>query len=89
MCTAIDKKFFYQPSVLQALEAGYIPVRINGGDSNDAQIASLMKQFNVVGFPTILIVDPTNEQILKRWASDLYDYSVAELITELEHKEFN
>ncbi len=83
LCTAIDKKFFQQPTVITVLDEHYIPVRIDGGDSTDATTARLIKQFNIIGFPTIIIADPTDERMLKTWGSELYDYSVEQFIEEL------
>lgn len=78
MCTAIDKKFFRNSEIITTLEQSYIPVHIDGSDTVDQIIPDLVKKFSIVGFPTILIIDPIDEVILKKWASDLYDYSIDE-----------
>ncbi len=83
LCTAIDKKFFQQPNVITVLDKHYIPVRIDGGDSTDATTARLIKQFNIIGFPTIVIADPADDRMIKTWGSELYDYSVKQFIEEL------
>ncbi|MEX0849217.1 MAG: cytochrome c biogenesis protein CcdA [Candidatus Dependentiae bacterium] len=78
MCTAIDKKFFRNSEIINTLEQAYIPVHIDGSDTVDPTIPDLVKKFSIVGFPTILIIDPIDEVVLKKWASDLYDYSIDE-----------
>lgn len=75
MCTAIEKKFFYRPEVKDIFKEHYVTVRIDGSD-NSTRAQELLKQFKVMGFPTLLIVNPHDETIIKRWATDLYDYSV-------------
>lgn len=82
MCVAIDKKFFYNPIITSILQKQYVTVSIDGADKSDKS-DELLKKFKVVGFPTILIVNPHDEAIIKRWASDLYDYSVEKLAEEL------
>lgn len=84
MCTAIEKKFFYHPEITSIFQDHYITVRIDGGD-NAHRSQELLKQFKVMGFPTLLIVNPHDESIIKRWATDLYDYSVKQFADELRH----
>ncbi len=83
LCTAIDKKFLQQQPTIAVLDSYYIPVRIDGGDSTNPTTARLIKQFNIIGFPTIIIVDPAEEQVITTWGSELYDYSMKEFIEEL------
>jgi thiol:disulfide interchange protein DsbD len=84
MCTAIEKKFFYRPEITGILKERYITVRIDGTDSTDRS-QELLKQFKVMGFPTILIVNPHDDTIVKRWATDLYDYSVEQFADVLRN----
>lgn len=76
MCTAIDKKFFRHATIIKTLEHAYIPVHIDGSDTTDPVIHDLVQKFSIVGFPTIILIDPIDEIAIKKWASELYDYSI-------------
>lgn len=82
MCTAIDKKFFKQNNIIELLKEHYVPVIIDGSETTST-VESFVKRFNVIGFPTILVINPQDNAVIKRWSSDLYNYSVEQLITEL------
>lgn len=81
ICKAIDRKHFSKPKVLQALSK-YVTVKIEDIEKN-AQTKALQKQFRIMGAPTILIVDPETQKVIKRWGSDLYDLSNEEFIKRL------
>lgn len=83
LCKAIDKKFFKQTDVIAALDKKYVPVLIDGDDDTNPITAELIKKFNIIGFPTILVVQPDTEQIIKKWEGELYNYTVEEFIQEL------
>ncbi len=76
MCTAIDKKFFRNADIIKTLEQSYVPVHIDGSDTTDPVIQDVVQKFNIVGFPTIILIDPIDEVAIKTWASELYDYSI-------------
>lgn len=82
MCTAIDKKFFHHNKVTDVMQQRYVPVIIDGSQETDT-VRELIRTFAVIGFPTILVVDPHTQSIKKSWASDLYNYTIDALITEL------
>lgn len=84
MCTAIDNKFFKHPEIITVLEQSYIPVKIDGSRTDSSLIMSLVEKYGIVGFPTILIIEPKHEVIIAKWASDLYDLSVREFKDILE-----
>jgi len=79
MCKAIDASMFQDETVINTLK-NCVAVKIDGSDSNNSD---LIKQYNVIGFPTILLVDAHNESILKQWGSQLYDTPCADFIKEL------
>lgn len=78
MCKAIDKKIFKQAAVAQALDSKVVFVKING---NKGENQELLHSYNVHGFPTILVINPENEQIIHQWTGDLYNLTAQEFIT--------
>jgi thioredoxin:protein disulfide reductase len=82
ICTAIDKTLFSSESVQNAIEKVAVPVKIDGSLSANSEI---IKHYKVLGFPTILLIDPKTEQIIKQWGPELYDTSAEQFIQEIEN----
>ena len=82
ICTAIEGKFFCEKSVCSAV-GNCIPVQINGADSSIEAHEKLKKQYNIIGAPTLLLIDPKTGQELARWGSELYDATVDAFVEQL------
>jgi len=83
ICKAIDKKFFTNENVLNALQAAYVPVKINGADDTNQSTVDLQERYTIMGAPTLLIIDPETGNEIRRWGSELYDYTVDDFAQEL------
>jgi thiol:disulfide interchange protein len=70
ICTAVDKTLLKDTKVRAAL-GKTIPTKLELV-MTDSVITKLKDQFAIVGLPTFLLVDPTNERIIKRWGGELY-----------------
>jgi len=84
MCTAIDNKQFTNNRVRSTLKQSFVPIKINGALIND-DVAYIKQHYTIHGFPTILIIDPRSETVIKRWESDLYDVDPEEFAQELKN----
>jgi thiol:disulfide interchange protein DsbD len=82
LCAAIDKSLLHHQAVQCAL-ARYITVKIDGSRENDA-IVTLKTKYQVLGFPTFLLIDPTDDTLITRWAGELYERSPEDFARELE-----
>lgn len=83
ICKAIDNKMFHNKDVLQTLEK-CILLKINGADTSTNACSILHQKYQVVGFPTILLVHQQTEELLARWGGELYDQTPEEFIVQLE-----
>lgn len=83
ICKAIDRTLLQRKKVRTALKK-FINLKIDGSDNSDETFEGLRKKYEVVGFPTFLLIDPENGDLLARWGSELYDYSEADFVNELE-----
>lgn len=72
ICKAIDKKILQHADFTQVLQE-VIPVKIENAGSSDVQVQEMQKQFNVVGVPTMLLIDAQTNREIKRWGPELYD----------------
>lgn len=80
ICRAIDASLFSDTSVLAALKENTIPVKIDGSLAHNDVI---MKQFHVLGFPTILLINPETEEVIRKWGPELYGINPHEFINHL------
>lgn len=81
ICKAIEKKIFAQKAVQKALQEVSIPVKIDGSATDNQ---ALMTQFHIIGFPTILLVDPNTERVRTQWGPELYNATPEDFITQLQ-----
>lgn len=70
ICHALDETLFKHEAVIEAL-AQCVPLKVNGSEANHPVCCN--KAYNVIGFPTILVVDPATCNVIKRWGAELYD----------------
>lgn len=72
-CQALDKNFFCHPLILDELPHLVIPVKIDCTTLSNGDCANVKKKFAVIGFPTIILVNPEDEMVIQKWGSDLSD----------------
>jgi len=83
LCKAIDKHVFGDMEVRKQL-AELVPVKVDATDPKSEPYISLKNKYKIIGVPTILIINPKNGELLKRWEGELYDIPKAEVIAELK-----
>lgn len=81
ICKAIDKTLLSQENVRTAIEKIAVPVKIDGAASHNAVV---IKQFKVLGFPTILLINPESQEVIKQWGPELYGSTPEQFINELD-----
>ncbi len=83
MCKAIDKKVFKNQN-FYAQTADFVTfVKIDATSSNNKDYAQLKEQYKVYAQPTLLLIDPTTQTILKKWTTEPYNMSIEEFIHEI------
>ena len=82
ICKAIDKTLFATTQVREAIKTSTIPAKIDGSDPANA---ALIKQFKVIGFPTVLLINPETQEIIKQWGPELYGIKESDFIAQLEN----
>ena len=83
ICKAIDKLVLSNKDVKKALSK-FIRVKIDATDGCNKEYSELQRKFNIIGVPTLLLVDPKNENVLQRWDSRVYSQSRQSFIDELD-----
>ena len=80
-CTALGKRFESIPSITTTLDIFVLGV-VDCTQQTDT-VKAFMKQFDIKGLPTVLIIDPTNELVIKRFGSELLEQTDEQLIETL------
>lgn len=83
LCKAIDKKVL-TPETLEACQEYCVFVKVDAADESHAVHAPLLKKHNVMGAPTLLLIDQENEEEITRWGGELYQKSGKEFTEALK-----
>lgn len=83
-CKSLEKHFFGQKAIAQELPKLVVPVKIDCTDSKSIECMGACKKFAIVGFPTIVLVNPHDETVIRKWDSRLRDKDVHEFIAEIK-----
>ncbi len=83
VCLAINKTVLTKANIAHEL-AGFAMLKVDGTHAHHQPYARLQQKFTITGFPTFLIVDPTNEQIVAKFGGEIYDMSEEALIALLQ-----
>lgn len=70
MCGLLDKEILQHPDVAPIFDA-VVTVKIDGSSSKNIQYRELLTQFKLHGIPQLLLIDPTSENVIQSWSSEL------------------
>lgn len=82
ICKAIDKTLLSDKKVRAALSM-FVNLKLNGSTCSESAFNGLCKKYNVVGFPTFLLIDAQTGDLLARWGSELYETPAQQFIAQL------
>lgn len=85
MCKAIDKKVFHNELFCTQADSMITFVKIDATHSNNPEYVQLKEQYKVYAQPTILIIDPTTQTILKKWTTEPYNMKIEEFIDQIKN----
>jgi thiol:disulfide interchange protein DsbD len=83
MCKAIDKKVFENQNFAKQLEESVDFVKIDATQSDNPDYVYTKELYKVYAQPTIIVVDPKTETIVKRWTSEPYSMNIQDFITTI------
>jgi thiol:disulfide interchange protein DsbD len=81
-CTEVENQLLRDPYIVQKLR-DVLLVKIDCTNPHAPHCASVQKEFNIIGFPAVLLIDPETETVMKRWGSELLNMSADEFIDEI------
>lgn len=74
ICSAIEKNVLSKTVACHALDQ-FVLVKLDVSNTSDTHIKAMQEQYKVVGVPTYLLIDPTDERLIQRWGGELYSMS--------------
>lgn len=80
ICKAINNSLLKNSLVIDTVSNSVVPLNVNGTDESTQTYQTMKNKFNVVGFPTFLLIDPKEEKILRKWNSELYHVKAEDFI---------
>lgn len=83
ICKAIDKKIFHKDVVHESLKDHFIFVKVDCTSSSNKEANDLKEQFKVYAQPAILIVNPDNQTIIKKWSSEPYSMTPEKFVAAM------
>jgi thioredoxin:protein disulfide reductase len=83
MCKAIDKKVFHNELFCTQTQKFVTFVKIDATHSNNPQYLELREQYKVYAQPTILLIDPATQIVLKKWTTEPYNMKIEDFIEEI------
>lgn len=85
ICKAIDKKVFHNDVFNATLSNQITFLKVDATHGNNPDYVQLREQYKVYAQPTILLIDPATETVLKKWTSEPYSLSIEEFIKEIQN----
>ena len=85
MCKAIDKKVFHNDTFIKALSEDISFLKIDATHDNNPDYVLLKEKYKVSVQPTILLIDPTTETIIKKWTSEPYSMPIENFIAQIQN----
>lgn len=82
LCHELEKNIL-KSSALDQILGFVVPVTIDCTNLNAEPCATLQKQYTIVGLPTLLLVDPEDGHVIRRWGSELLDVSPCDFAEEI------
>lgn len=84
ICKAIDKKLFKKDRVYQALQDKIMFVKVDCTSNANNESNMLKTTFKVFAQPAILLVNPSTQEIIKKWSSEPYSMTPEEFVATVE-----
>jgi thiol:disulfide interchange protein DsbD len=83
LCKQLENTFFRLPAITAELAQVVIPTKIDCTDTQDTQCKKLCAKYSVMGYPTILLIEPQSESIVMQWGSDLGQLSAQDFLKRI------
>lgn len=83
ICQVIEKTVFKDPAIRAELEK-CVALKLEGSHTTNKRFALLREKYDIIGFPTYLLIDPATDTLLARWSYELDSKPREEFAAELQ-----
>ena len=83
ICKAIEKKILQVSVVKNILDKRFIKLKIDAS-KDEKTFKMLQEKYNIIGVPTLLVIDPSSMKEIARWGSKVYSKSAQDFAQELQ-----
>lgn len=83
LCRTIDKRIFCNTNVQNCLQ-NCISVKIDASNTKNSYCKLLQKKYGIIGFPTVLLIEPNTQNVLKQWGNELYNKTTEQFTSEIQ-----
>lgn len=84
LCKLLEKEFFNTEFIKTELPQRVIAAKIDCTDNGGVECTGAKKKYGVMGFPTIILINPEDESVVKQWSAELKDQDPQEFINEID-----
>lgn len=84
LCKKLDRRLFHNAQLIDVLSENFVILKVNATDPQSEPYVSLNQKYNIIGVPTILILEPNTENLLQRYNSNLLERTDAEMQQALQ-----
>ncbi len=85
LCKKLDRRLFYNTQLIDTISKNFIILKVNATDLQSEPYVSLNQKYKIIGVPTVLIIEPKTEALIKVYNSNLLDQSDSEIKQELQN----
>lgn len=82
-CKYIEKNILNTSPVLNELDR-FVSVYVDGSLVDKEPFKTLKETYNIIGFPTMLLIDPKTGELIKKWGSELANTTPEEFADKLK-----
>jgi len=82
ICKAIDKHVLNDPDVKNVL-CDLVLLKVDATNQDSEPYMTIKNKYRLFGVPAILLINPQDQVLIKKWGSDLYDIPKSEFIQDL------
>lgn len=82
-CTEVSHKILHTPAFESTLDH-VTAVYIDCTNPQALSCAPVQKQFSVIGYPTLLLIDPATDTVIQRWGAEVLDLGAEAFSKEIK-----
>jgi thiol:disulfide interchange protein len=84
LCKKLDRRLFHNAQLIDVLSKNFVILKVNATDPQSEPYVTLNQKYNIIGVPTVLIIEPKTETLVARYNSNLLEKTDLEIQQTLQ-----